>query len=290
MMDNLAHRSRRARRFKVLPGHVYKTAICLIVAAAVLLVRSVSNAELPSDSWYFSASEIESAYGYQEHFGRRLSRPLEPNGCYFGQSEFAASFQEKPFSAPCRFIFETTRHIKQLLEQGAAKFLFPLDADHAHLAVPTELFEQKYRKLSLEDILPSLLREPQLVALYHTAEHLSVADSKTGKSDSKAKEWRSKRNVLGFYDGRPIKILPELPGGAAYHRPPNYETVAVFYFLGHRLGELALTARGKAYAFDLSFDDDSAVPMNSQITAQTNRPIDLDSQCSKKVTKLYQDK
>ena len=271
MADELADRSGSARHCNALRGLSFKKVIFLIAAGAVLLVRSPSGAGSPADTWYFTAGEIESAYGYQERFGRRLSRPLEPNGCYFGQSEFAASFQGKPFLAPCRFIFETTRHIKQLLEQGAAKFLFPLDADHAHLAVPTELFEQKYRELSLEEILPSLLREPQLVALYHTAEHLSVVDSRTGKSDEQARQWRSKRNVLGFYDGRPIKILPALPDGAAYDRPPNYETVAVFHFLGHRLGDLALTAGEKAYSFDLSFDDDSAVVVNPQITGAIKR-------------------
>ena len=71
---------------------------------------------------------------------------------------------------------ETTRHLKEMLAVGAAKYLFPLDADHAHLAIPMELWATKYSKLPSEQILSALLREPQLVALYHTAEHLEISD------------------------------------------------------------------------------------------------------------------
>jgi hypothetical protein len=153
---------------------------------------------------------------------------------------------------------ETTRHLKQMLENGAARYLFPLDADHAHLAVPTELWAETYSKLSIGEVLPALLREPKLIALYHTAEHLTIADpTNVAASDATAK-WRAKRNVLGFFDGRPLKILPPRPDGAAHDKPERYENVGNVYFLGHWLGEIAFSANGKAVSFDMSFNEDSS--------------------------------
>lgn len=224
----------------------------------VLSLNSAAPALALDNDWFFTSVEIANAYRYQERFGRRLRHPLKPQGCYYGQSEFIASFQGKEFVAPCRFITESTRHLKQMLENGAARYLFPLDADHAHLAVPTELWAETYSKLSIGEVLPALLREPKLIALYHTAEHLTIADpTNVAASDATAK-WRAKRNVLGFFDGRPLKILPPRPDGAAHGKPERYENVGNVYFLGHRLGEIAFSANGKAVSFDISFDEDSS--------------------------------
>jgi len=229
------------------------------ISLIVLLLGSTVPAIGMDGGWYFTPAEIESAYRYQEHHGRRLQHPLKPSGCYAGQSDFVASFQGKEFSAPCRFITETKRHLKFILEQGAAKYLFPLDADHAHLTLPKELWVGKYSKLTGQEFLSQLLREPKLVALYHTAEHLAGADPKTGKESRLSKEWRAKRNVMGFFDGSPLKILAPRPDGSSQDGPEDYENVGTVHFLAHRLGELAMAANGRGIAFDLSFDEDFAV-------------------------------
>ena len=110
-------------------------------------------------------------------------------------------------------------HLRKLVDQGAAKFLFPLDADHAHLGVPMSSWKKKYQHLSAEEVVPALLRDPGLVALYHTAEHLRVTDRKTGEVNSEAKSWLDKRNVLGHFDGRPIEILPPHAAGQGASMP-----------------------------------------------------------------------
>ena len=227
------------------------------IIVMVILLKTAVPALGMDGGWYFTSTEIATAYRYQEQFGRRLRHPLKPTACSFGKSEFVASFQGKEFVAPCRFINETTRHLKQMLKNGAARYLFPLDADHAHLAVPTELWAEKYSKLSIGEVLPELLREPKLIALYHTAEHLTITDPNTGAASGTTKEWRAKRNVLGFFDGRPVKILPPPADGLAHDRPQHYENVGTVYFLAHRLGELAFSANAKAVTFDISFDEDS---------------------------------
>jgi hypothetical protein len=155
----------------------------ILIGAVVFILFSVRTSSADSD-WHFTADEIETAYRYQAYFGRRLYNPLNPSVCSFGKTEFTASFRGREFVAPCRFITETTRHLKFIIEKGAARYLFPLDADHAHLAIPADRWENKYRKLSVDEVFPQILSEPALVALYHTAEHLAISDPKTGKESS----------------------------------------------------------------------------------------------------------
>jgi hypothetical protein len=92
----------------------------LTIVGLVILLSTVSAA-FAVDQWYFTAEEIEVAYRYQQNFGRRLRHPLKPQNCYFGETEFTASFQGKEFFAPCRFIHRTTNHLKVMLENGAAR-------------------------------------------------------------------------------------------------------------------------------------------------------------------------
>lgn len=228
-----------------------------IIVIVVLLGSSVPALAMEA-GWYFSPQEIAAAYSYQERFGGRLRHPLKPHACYHGESEFAASFQGKKFVAPCRFVTETTRHLKQMLEDGAEHYLFPLDADHAHLSIPRELWVEKYRTLSIGDGLVQLLREPKLIALYHTAEHLMIADLDSDSTSGSTHEWRAKRNVLGSFDGSRVKILPPLADGTAYDRPEHYANVGTVYFLAHRLGEIVFSAKGRAVSLDISFDEDSS--------------------------------
>src|ERR1044071_9903280 len=122
--------------------------------------------------WFFSAREIEIAYKYQEQFGERLSEYWEPKGCFSGKSEFTASYLGTRLQVPCAFVREIRRHLKDILDLGAGKYIFALDLGHAYLAVPREAWEEKYSKLTGEELYAEVLENPQLMALYHTADHL----------------------------------------------------------------------------------------------------------------------
>ena len=213
---------------------------------------------LAVDTWYFTAGEIEIAYRYQQNFGQRLGHPLKARDCYFNRPDFTASFQGKEFLAPCQFILQTTYQLRTILEKGAAKYLFPLDADHSHLAIPTDLWREKYNNTNVVESLPQILREPTLVALYHTAEHLSAVDRENSRMTAQVKNWKAQRNILGFYDGRPVQILPPHPDGSGHARVAGHQTILTFFFLAHPLAELTVTASGRSHSFDLSFDDDLA--------------------------------
>ena len=238
----------------------------LFAAATILLILDLKALSASSDEhWYFTAEEIEAAYQYQENYGVRLRHPLRAKECLLGREEFVATYRGKEFLAPCRFITETTRHLKEMLSIGAAKYLFPLDADHAHLGVPAEVWAKKYRKLASDQILFALLREPTLVALYHTAEHLEMSDPKTGQVNEEAKAWSEKRNVLGFFDGRPIQILPAHPMGFGVRMPPEYESYGGFNFLANHRGELFLFMENKVIPFDVSLENDHEVESPSLV-------------------------
>jgi hypothetical protein len=206
------------------------------------------------DSWYFTAEEVEAAYQYQLHFGERLRAPLRAGNCSFRDGEFRATYRRTEFSVPCRFISEVRRHLREMLAEGAAKYLFALDADHAHLGVPIALWNEKFKHLPADEVLPALVREPALVALYHTAEHLRITDRKTGKVNEQAKAWLEKRNVLGFFDGRSIRILTPHPGGQGVAMPEGYYTYGGFTFLASPRGELFLALNQKFVTFDVAFD------------------------------------
>ena len=103
---------------------------------AMLLGATSAAAQSSRESWYFSAAEIGAAYQYQETYGGRMRNPLPAFGCMTGKAVFAATYRGVPVQVSCPFVNEVTRHLKDMFDIGAARYLFPLDADHAHLAVP----------------------------------------------------------------------------------------------------------------------------------------------------------
>ena len=233
-----------------------------LVSAAFVIMGSFGQSFAKDDLWFFTAKEIANAYRYQQQFGARLHNPLEPQGCLLGRMEFAASSQGRRFVAPCRFISETTRQLRELLESGAAKYLFPLDVDYADLAVPADLYESKYKQLSSGERLAALLREPALVAIYHTALHLAPELSDKAPTTS---VWGERRIVSGFYDGRPNQLLARRMDGADYREPEGLVRVGRFAMLSHFLGELTFVAGETVVTFDLSFDNDRAAAPTADI-------------------------
>jgi hypothetical protein len=232
----------------------------LRACAFSILIGYAGPAFAESNPWYFTASEIEAAYRYQRNYGQRLQNSLNPHDCYYGKPEFLAQFRGRQFSVSCRFVQHTSRHLKTMLEKGMARYLFPLDAGHAHLLIPLDLWEREYSGLSAEQMLPRLLHEPRLAVLYHSAEHLLISDENQSTT-AKLENWKSQRNVLGFYDGREIQILPPHADGSGHERVEGYQTVHTFVFLGHRRGAFFLLASGISHSFDLSLEDDLAAEM-----------------------------
>ena len=204
-----------------------------------------------SDFWYFTPNEIEIAYRYQASYGKGLQQPLRARTCVFGAKQFPARYFDKRVQLPCRFITNTLRHLREILEIGAARYLFPLDLDHAHLAIPKKSWVERYSKLKTGEILPAMLKDPRLLALYHSAEHLKITDHKTGRTNIEAREWMEKRNILGYYDGRPVEILPPRPKGVGASIPNRYHGYGGFDFLASQHGRLAVILEDEAVEIDI---------------------------------------
>ncbi len=241
----------------------------VVIAIAVVLAVGVGRSHGGDEPWFSTANEIAHAYKYQVQLGARLRNPLKPEQCSYGQKDFPASYRGRQLAVPCRFISETTRQLRGLLESGAAKYLFPMDVDHGDFAVPADLWAAKYKMLPAEEILPKLLREPQLVAVYHTAVH-SYPDANHG--DSAANHLGQKRTVVGFYDGRPNQVLAKRSHMEFYFEPEGLVRLGGFTMMGHQLGELVFLAGETVVVFDISFDNDRAatdVPSAIEVSALT---------------------
>jgi hypothetical protein len=234
------------------------------ISVAFILAAFFGQSFANDDSWFFTANEIANAYRYQQQFGARLRNPLEPQTCLHGKKDFAASFQGRRFVAPCRFVGETIRQLRELFESGAAKYLFPLDVDSADLAVPADVYASKYKQLPREEILPALLREPALVAIYRTAMHLNP---EVGNQGSGMSVWGKNRTVAGFYNGRPNQGLSPRSDGGIDHEPEGLVRLGGFTMMAHFLGELTFVANDTVVTFDLSFDNDrAAAPIADVVT------------------------
>ena len=227
---------------------------------AMILTATSAAAQSSRNSWHFSAAEIGAAYQYQENYGGRMRNPLPAFGCMIGKADFATSYRGVSVLVPCQFINEVTRHLKDMLDIGAARYLFPLDADHAHLAVPAAVWAAKYNKFSSAQLPIALLGESKLVALYHTAEHLETGMGDRATDDDGIKRWKKQRNVLGFFDGRPLHVLPPHPEGFGVGMPDGLVSYGGFNFLASPRGELMIIQQQRAIAFDVSLDMEDPNP------------------------------
>jgi len=227
---------------------------------AMILGATSAAAQSSRDSWYFSAAEIGAAYQYQENYGGRMRNPLPAFSCMTGKADFAATYRGVPVRVPCQFVNDVMRHLKDMLEIGAARYLFPLDADHAHLAVPADVWAAKYSKLSSAQLPVPLLREPMLVALYHTAEHLEPGAGDRATDDDGVKRWKKQRNVLGFFNGRPLQVLTPHPEGFGVGMPDGLVSYGGFNFLASPRGELMIIQGQRAIAFDVSLETEDFNP------------------------------
>lgn len=227
--------------------------LILWLMAFAALPTSLAHAQDRRHPWFFTANEIAVSYRYQHNFGKGLHQPLRALPCVYGAKKFEAWYFDGMIEFPCHFIRETLRHLSEILDAGAAKYFFPLDLDHAHLAIPKKSWLEKYQKLPSGKVLPAMMQDRQMIALYHSAEHLAIKDPKTGKINQAAKLWRDKRNILGFYDGRPIEILPPHPRGDGLSVPDDYWSYGGFNFLSSPHGRLAVLSDTKSVLVDIKF-------------------------------------
>jgi len=272
-----------------------------LTIVAVLLPFFTAQASCRSDPRSAAAIGTEVTSGHRPQLGNPLSRPLKPvdsmltprleagtikwgfqrgrasplvaSGvqtppansidCFSGEREFVATAQGRRFLAPCRFVKQTTEHLKNILASEATKHLVALDVDHAHLAVTAEIWDERYRDLLPNEILPVLLRDSSLVAIYHSVCHTPIADRKNAGTTGPT--------FVGFYDGRSIQQLPSRKAGSDPAHAQYYQTFAWFYTSVNEAGELVRSAKDKSAGIDIFFDDeDPPAPVPDMVNVSTS--------------------
>lgn len=226
-----------------------------IALIALLLTLNAARARAGEDPWFFSPEAIAAAHRYQRQFGARLHNPADPRECYYGRDRFIAVYHGKSVTLPCAFINATKRQLNQLLGSGAARYLFPLDVGEARLAIPADVYAGKYDGLNIEEILPRLLSEPTLVAIYRNQTH-ALAMNKYSNAAGKTL-------VVGYYDGRPNRSLPQ------EQSVPGFVELGTIYLMEHFLGELTIMSEQRVVTFDLSFESDKSVAPTTALPVGT---------------------
>ena len=170
------------------------------------------------------------------HYQHSLVRgcvTLKPQECSYGKKDFRV-VPRKAVRGAVPF------HHRNVVSSetagiGIRQISVPLDLGHADFGVPLDVWNDKYAKLPREDVLPALLHEPTLVAVYQTAQHLAPVTSKTNSGTS---VWGQRRSVIGFYDGRGTEVLPPRSDGALAYKPEGFHWLGGLTLMSHHLGEL----------------------------------------------------
>ena len=199
--------------------------------------------------WYrsrpvFTFREAAVLYSRFYHCAQpRIQRPWapQPNGTALGNVECGG--QSYSVAIPKEFVRKTIAHIERILEQGHARYLFPIDLDHGHLYVPRVRYESVYEPLfdqrNIGLFLETLLADTELQVLFHSQELISPRIPP--------------RTIIGTYDADPNLLAidgnPPVPLrsvlGACYG-------AYSFQFMAHPLGAFALKDGTRV---DFSFHD-----------------------------------
>lgn len=233
----------------------FKTFFYILCAFSVLVFAptvSAQDIDVPSPykgKWHFSPQEMDTIYA-REYVGEKLLKNrLRREGGKIVGAVGGASLE-----VPEAFVLRILDDLRQMIEAGATRLIFRLDAFHAHPFMDEALYYERYGRESkslLEDA-KILVNDPDVGMLYHNSEHLLVE-----ADDAASVRIYAKRNVWSFGLGKEIVILP-LPDGKvkAASAPAGTTGFRRFpAFAAHKDGEFILRANGTEIRLDISLDD-----------------------------------
>jgi len=208
------------------------------------------------DGWFYTLNQMAELYEVEYNEGRRLSNFIKrQNG------NFITGCNGESFVVPELFIKTTLRQLKELLDKGLAKYLFRLDSFHSHLFVTYQKFDKEYKGLSYIEMIEKYVNDTSLGSLFHNAEHLALRfPPHTGPIDPEAQELISKRNVIGWYDGkREVEVFSpqkeDLVGSGKSNTaiiPKGYRGVGSIVYKATSNGVFSIRYAGKEIRLDIS--------------------------------------
>jgi hypothetical protein len=217
-------------------------------------IKAESYATYP-DGWFYTLNQMKELYEIEYNEGKRLSNFIK-----LEDEDYIAECNGESFIVPNSFIDTTLRQLKELLDSGLVKYLFRLDSFHSHPFVTEQNFEKEYLGLSYIEMAEKFVNDTSLGSLFHNAEHLALrAPPHTGPIDPEAQELISKRNVIGWYDGRGIEVVfppkKKLVGSGKSNTaiiPKGYRGVGSIIYKATRNGELSITHDNNKIQIDIS--------------------------------------
>lgn len=198
--------------------------------------------------WFYNLEEMEQIYEREYREERPLKVFIEKK-----EGKCIATYGKEEFEIPDRFIKLILTHLKRMLESGAARFLFRLDAFHGHFFVSEEIYKEKYLKTSGAEMAFLLVREEKLGVLYHNSEHL-----KLDEKDVRTVDLYSKRNVIGDTQGS-LRFLPPPPKGqrtAASTPEGTHDLAPYLCFAANQNGEFSISVNGREIRLDIGLTRD----------------------------------
>ncbi len=198
--------------------------------------------------WYYTLEEMEKIYEQEYNSPEKLLKNIfcRENDKWFG------FIKNEKFEVPRDFLEKTLRHLQEMIEKKTAKFLFRLDAFHGHFFVPEDKYRKNYAELDFFGQAKMLVKDKDLGVLFHNSEHLKI-----DPIAPEVKELMKKRNVVGWYDGRPMEVLslPSERGVTADFPGRSRQLGPLLQFAAHKDGEFSIIVDGKEIRLDISFDD-----------------------------------
>jgi hypothetical protein len=207
------------------------------------------------DGWFYTLDEIKKQYIIEYKAGKRLSNCITKKA-----GNFISSCNSDNIIIPETFINQTLHFIQALLDRGLVRYIFRLDTFHGHLFVPEEIFLNNYNNKNTFEMIRLYTHEKDLGILFHNAEHLALHNPQASDTvDAEALELAKKRNVIGWYDGRPLEIILYSEKTLLHDRksatasiPAGYRNVGVITFKAVKNGEFSIIHNGETIRIDIS--------------------------------------
>jgi len=197
--------------------------------------------------WNFSLKEMQRVYEHEYNSEKILKNTIKNV-----DGKWVGTILGQHYEVSQKFIDTTVSHIQELFDRRFIRFLFRLDASHAHAFIPKE-HRARYNGCSPAAEAQIMAHDSSLGILFHTAEHLGE-----DPNDPEVVALNTQRNFIGWYDGRDMSVLP-LP------HYTNSKTTAVNapgqllrpgpLFAAHKDGVFSIIVEGKEIHFDISLDD-----------------------------------
>jgi len=205
--------------------------------------------------WFYTLKQMAELYDIEYDEGKRLSNIIKTKG-----GDYFVECNGESFVIPKPFIETTLKQLKELLDLGLVKYLFRLDSFHSHPFVTEQSFEKEYQELNYKEMAKKFVNETSLGALFHNAEHLALRSPPlTGPIDPEAQELISKRNVIGWYDGKELEIIfpqkEDLVGSGKSNTakiPEGYRKVGSIVYKATRNGAFSINHNKKEIHLDIS--------------------------------------